>query len=98
MENISKKALTKIKKISINLNQEFVDFADKIAELTNQKKTTILTALIGKGAKPLIKDMETTWKSLLIAGNLEKNKKEKISKLLKGLDKIKKEEKEILGD
>ena len=91
MRDITKDALSKTQKVSLNLNEEFVDLADKLGELTGKNRTSVLLAFIGKGVDPLFEYMQTTWKSLVIAGNLKEDKKLKIKKLLTGLDKIKKD-------
>ena len=91
MKEITKGPLSKDKKISLNLNEEFILLADKVGKLTNKNRTTVLLAFIGKGIEPLLDDMEKTWKSLAFAGNFEESKKKKLEELLKGLEKIKKE-------
>ncbi len=93
MTDISKQTLRKSKKISLNMNQEFIDLADNLRKLTNQNRTSIFLAWIGKGIDPLFNDMENTWRGVLTAGNLNlsKEKKKEIEKLLKKLKKIRKE-------
>ena len=85
---ISQDALREMQKVSFNLNKEYLYVVDKIADLTNSKRTYVLLALIGKGLDPLMNEMETTWKGLLIAGNLKEEKKKKIEILLRSLRKI----------
>lgn len=97
MVDITKGVLNKTQKISLNLNEEFVDLADKVGELTSKNRTMVLLAFIGKGINPLLEEMETTWKSLVIAGNLEASKKARIKELLEGLDKIRKDWEKILN-
>jgi len=80
---------SEVLKVSINLNQEYVNLADKLAEITGKNRTDVLTAFIGEGVDPLIKKLETTWSSLLTAGNLEGEKKKKIKTLLANLKKTK---------
>jgi len=91
MANISKKALSNIRKVSLNVNEEFIELADKIGKLTNQNRTLIFLAFIGKGVESLFRDMETTWNKTLASGNLKNNKKKKVEGLLKELKKIKSE-------
>lgn len=91
MADISRRALSKISKVSLNFNKDFIDLAEKIGKLTGQNKTMVFSAWIGKGVDPLFQDMETTWKGLLTAGNLNQDKKKKVEKLLKGIKKIRKD-------
>ncbi|MEK6793121.1 MAG: hypothetical protein AABX95_04860 [Nanoarchaeota archaeon] len=91
MTDITKNALSSFSKVSFNLNQEYIDLADSVAEMTGKSRTAIFLAFLGKGVDPLFNDMETIWKGLVFTGNLREEKKKKINIMLKKLEKIKKD-------
>jgi hypothetical protein len=72
----------KTKKISINLDEETLDFIDEIAERTKTTRTWVILASLTGGLDPLLKNLETTWNGMLVSGNLDENKKKRINELI----------------
>lgn len=91
MKNIYESPFKEKKKISFDLDKTSLDLMDSLANLTKSTRTIIFEALIYKGVPVLMQDMKTTWKALLVKGNLEREKKIKIEKLLNDLEKLEKD-------
>ncbi len=75
----------KRKKISLNIDAEFLKVIDEIASLTKNSRNLIIEAIVGQGMNPFFSYLENTWK---------KHSKEKWDK--KGI--VKKEIKKLLSD
>ena len=82
-------------KISINLDEKTLQFADSIARLTKSSRTIVITALIGKGFTPFLKELKTSWNEFIESKDIENSKKTMLKNLLRGLKKIEKEIKKI---
>jgi len=76
------------KKISLDINEEFLNVIDELATFTKNSRTAIIEAIIGRGIFPYFNLLENLWKDYLKEEKNEKAKKE-IKNLLKGLEKIK---------
>jgi predicted transcriptional regulator len=72
----------KTKKISMNLDQETLDFIDEIAELTKTTRTMVMLASLTNGLEPFLKNLETGWNTLLSAGNMDNAKKKRTMELI----------------
>ena len=88
MEKVIQKPFEKMKKISLDLNEEVLELIDEIANLTETNRTAVIGALIGKGMTPFFRYLEITWEGILINGNPDGRKKKKIKNLLQDLKKV----------
>lgn len=90
MENVLN-PLKKKKKISLDLNEEFLGVIDEVANLTKSNRNTIIEALISRGIFPYFNYLEQVWKRFLDEGRYKENKRmeEEITRLIKDLGKIK---------
>jgi len=81
----------KKKKISLDLDEEFLEVIDELASLSKNSRTLIVESLIGQGMFPFFKYLEKTWKGLLSERKYKEHKKmeKEIENLLQGLNKIK---------
>lgn len=95
MEKIYKNALNERIKISLDLEDSTLEFIDLLANVTKSSRITIIEAIIGKGAMPLINEIESNWKTLLIKGNFDEGRKNNIKKLIAQLEKAKNKFKEL---
>jgi hypothetical protein len=79
---------SKKRKISLDMNKEFLEIIDEIANLTKTTRTTIIEAVISRGIFPYFDFLKNFWEDTL---KEEKNErvKEGIKKLLDDLSKIK---------
>lgn len=84
------KFFEKKKKISFDINKDFLELVDKLAKVTKNNRTIIIDALMGEGMAPFFKHIEDIWRGLL---NEEKYKKiEKVMKKnIEDLQKLKEE-------
>ena len=80
----------KTKKISLNLDEETLDFIDEIAELTKSPRTAVILGSLTGGLEPFLKSLETAWNGLLVAGNLDEEKKKKVKILMDGVQSLRK--------
>lgn len=76
------------KKISFDLNEEFLNVIDELANLTKNSRTTIIEAVIGRGLFPYFDLLKNLWEDYLSEYKNEKIKKE-IKNHLQNLEKIK---------
>lgn len=84
-----KKSIKVRKKISLEVNLEFLRIIDELVKLTKSNRTLVMEAIIGKGFSPFFDYLENTWKDFL--KNRPKGKKEGLEKALKDLKKIREE-------
>ena len=79
---------SKKRKISLDMNKEFLEIIDEIANLTKTTRTTIIEAVISRGIFPYFDFLKNFWEDTL---KEEKNERVKdgIKKLLDDLSKIK---------
>jgi len=98
MKNISKIALNKKRKISLDLDRDLSEFIDELSKLTKSNRTIIIEALIGKGAPILLSEIERTWQGLLLKGNLKDKEKQNVKFLLLELKKSKDSWKKIVEE
>ena len=80
--------LTKKKKISLDINEEFLNVIDELATLTKNSRTVIVESIVGRGMFPYLNLLENLWKDYLKNKKNEKVKKE-IKDLLEDLERIK---------
>jgi len=78
----------KTKKISINLDDETLEFIDEIAALTKTTRTGVILTSLTNGLDPFLKTLESSWNFYLSAGNLDEPKKKKIKELIEGVQKL----------
>ena len=52
---------SKKKKISMDISEDFLEAIDKLAELTKNKRATILEAVISRGIFPYFNILENLW-------------------------------------
>lgn len=83
--------LKKKKKISFDIDEEFLRIIDELVNLTKCSRTVIIESLISQGMIPFFNYLENTWKRILDEGRYKEHEKmEKgIEKLLQNLKKIK---------
>ncbi len=86
MEKITQKPFEKKKKISLDINERFLNLIDDLSDLTKNSRSLIIESLIGQGIKPFFELLEDSWKGYLRQG---KWGKKDIKDLLKNLKKIK---------
>jgi len=91
MKKIINKPLEDKVKVSINLDRSFFEQVEKIAKLTKSPKGIVIEAVGFHGVPILLNQLEMNWKGLDSNGNLDKDKKIKIKKLLKDLETLKRE-------
>lgn len=87
---LHKKPFEKKKKISLDIDEEFVRIIDDIAKLTHAKRSQIVISLFGVGFYPLFRQIEGPWQAMLATSQDEKMKKV-LRELLEGLNKIERE-------
>ncbi len=81
------KLFNKKKKISFDINTDYLQFVDELVKLTGNSRTVILHALLAGGAYPFLDTLEKTWTGLLNDKKYEKIE-ENLKKLLAGLKKL----------
>ena len=79
------------KKISLNINVGILNLVKELSKLTKANNTLVIESLLVKGVSPLIKQFESGW-TLLLVTTKDKEKKERLSKLLEDLKKISEKE------
>ena len=72
----------KTKKISINLDEETIDFIDEIAKSTRTTRTFVMLGALTTGIEPFLKNLETSWYAILSSGNLNEEKKKKVKEII----------------
>jgi len=88
MEKITNKPFNVRKKISLDINKEFLQTIDELAVLTKSNRTLVIESLLGKGMSPFLDYLENTWERFLSEGRY-KEKKEGLEEALKNLRRIK---------
>ena len=68
------------KKVSLDINTDYLEFIDKLAKLTSNSRTVIIHALIGEGIFPFLDRLEKMW-----TGYSKNNKYEKIQPNIQNL-------------
>ncbi len=91
MDRLVKNPVEMRKKISLNVNFVILNLVRDLAKLTKTNNTLVIESLLVKGVSPLVKQFETTWTALL-ENTKDKEKKERLSKLLEDLKKISEKE------
>lgn len=76
----------KTKKISINLDEDTLDFIDELSNITNTTRTTTIMSIIGHGMKEVVNSLEKA----LEKAKKESSKPEKAEASLKNLEKFRK--------
>jgi hypothetical protein len=81
------KLFKKKKKISLDINLDYLQFIDELAKLTSNSRTVIVHALISDGIFPFLDRLEKTWTDFL---NDDKYKtiEGDLKKLLAGVKKL----------
>ncbi len=77
----------KTKKISLNLDEDSIEFIDELSNITNLTRTTVIMSMIGSGMKSLLVDLENTWKKMK---REKKGNPQKIDNFLKQTKELKK--------
>lgn len=85
METIYQKPFENMKKISLDVNEEFLEIIDDLVKLTKTSRTVIIGALIGKGMSPYFRYLESAWKEFLNEKKFDEKKKKLIKEVLQGL-------------
>lgn len=88
MEKITQKPFEKVKKISLDMNEEILEIVDDLAGLTKTNRTVVIGSLVGQGFSPFFRYLESTWKVRLKQKNIDQEKKKKVRELLQNLRKI----------
>ena len=88
MEKIVSKPFEIRKKISLDINKEFLNIIDELVKLTHSNRTLVIESLIGQGIAPLFKYWEGEWRRMLNSERY-KEKKKGVQKILQDLKKIK---------
>ena len=88
MKEIHQKPFEKVKKISLDMNEEILDIVDDLAKLTKTNRTVIIGSLVGQGFSPFFRSLENNWKNLLKDKSIGNEKEKKIKELLNNLKKI----------
>ena len=88
MEEIINNPFKSRKKISLDINTEFLKIIDELAKLTKSSRTLIIESLLGKGISPFFDYLDHTWKRFLGEGR-HKEKKKGLEDALRNLKRIK---------